>query len=86
MPTDERVPLPTYGVWIPTVGWLKTSKGFYADYNKTVAQEIANRYGRDAKVYFIDTAIADLEASLLEAERLNRIGFMKRIHEVLKVG
>lgn len=70
---DERIPPPTYGVWIPTQGWLKGEKGVYADYHRSVAEQVARRVGSGARVYFVDNAIQDLEQVLLVAEKENTI-------------
>lgn len=67
--TDQQIPLPKYGVWIPGQGWLKGARGVYADLNKAVAKEIAKRIGKGARVYFVDEAIADLEQVLILAEK-----------------
>lgn len=67
---------PMYGVWIYGKGWVKGKDNqAYADYNKEVAQELARRLGNNAKVYFIDPAIVDIENKLLEAEKYKPKGF-----------
>jgi hypothetical protein len=62
-----------YGVWIPGRGWVRGEENrAFADYNKEVAEELAKRLGNYARVYFIDSALVDLENKLLEAERTNK--------------
>jgi len=64
--SDEKVTL--YGIWIPGEGWLK-GKDVFADENLEKANQVARLIGRDARVYFIDQSIIDLERHYLEQER-----------------
>lgn len=59
-----------YGVWIPEKGWVKgaENKALMFD-NKVVALETAKRVKQNAKVYYIDRSLVDIEDKLLEAER-----------------
>ena len=63
--TDER---PMYGVWLPGQGWLRTSDDLFADYNKELAEQVAQRVGQGAVVLFIDDAIIKLEEKYKENE------------------
>ena len=82
----DNIPPITYGVWLPGRGWLKgANHQAFGDTHKEVAEELAFRIGTGAKVYYIDKALVDLEAQLLEAESL-RIPLFKRIHRMLKTG
>lgn len=58
-----------YGVWIPGKGWVRgaENKALMFD-NRLVALETARRVKQDAKVYFIDQSLVDIESKLLEAE------------------
>lgn len=74
-----------YGVWLPSHGWVRGKENkCFADYNKEVAVELAQRLGNHAQVYFIDQSLIDLESMLLMAER-SKLNLFQRIHKVLKV-
>jgi len=73
----ETIPLPMYGVWLRGKGWVRGANNqAYADYNKTVAKQVAQRIGNSAKVYYIDASLVDLEEKLLQAERDNAISWL----------
>lgn len=62
-----------YGVWQPSLGWVKAVKqgggvDAYATLDIEVARRVAQRLGNGARVEFIDDALAMLEADLLKAE------------------
>jgi hypothetical protein len=57
-----------YGIWIPGEGWLK-GKDIFADESLEKANQVARLIGKDARVYFIDQSIIDLERQYLEQER-----------------
>ena len=57
-----------YGIWIPGTGWLK-AKDTLTFTSFIVAEQVAERIGDGAHVYFIDTSLQDLEEKLLEAEQ-----------------
>ncbi len=59
---------PLFGIWLPGTGWLK-AKDTLTFTNITVANQVAERIGDGAHVYFIDTSLQDLEEKLLEAEQ-----------------
>lgn len=74
---------PLYGVWIPGKGWVRGGphNAVFADYNKAIAEELAQRLGQRAKVFFVDNALIDLEEQLLQVEReyhKTRLGFWLR--------
>jgi len=59
-----------YGIWIPGTGWLRgDGERALMFTEKAVAQETARRVGANAKVFFIDNSLVDIEAKLLEAEK-----------------
>lgn len=64
--SDEKVTL--FGIWIPNEGWLK-GKDVFADESLEKTQQVAKLIGRNARVYFIDTAIIDFERQYLEQEK-----------------
>lgn len=61
-------PILYYGVWIPGQGWLKRNNDYVAFDSRQVAEETARRIGQKAKVYYIDSALADLETYFRELE------------------
>jgi len=61
------LPVPTWGVWISNLGWVKGLKGAYATPDKTQARELARRVG--GKVFYIDEVLSDIQQSLLDIER-----------------
>lgn len=65
-------PRPTYGIWIPDVGWLRNSENkVYVDNSKRVARAIAKRLGYGARVEYIETVTSDplVEKKLLSVEK-----------------
>lgn len=81
----EAINKPMYGVWIPGKGWVRGKDNqAYADYNKAVAQELAKRLGNNAKVYFIDEALIDLEPILLREESYKSYSIVMRLFGVKK--
>ena len=68
------IPQPIYGVWIPSKGWVRGADGkAFGDTNKKIAQQLADRLGNGAVVYYIDECLDDLEKLLLETEKENVI-------------
>ena len=61
------LPVPTWGVWILRVGWVRGLKGAYATPDKAQARELARRVG--GVVYYIDEVLSDIQQSLLDIER-----------------
>jgi len=59
---------PLFGIWLHGVGWLK-AKDTLTFTSLVVAEQVAQRIGAGAKVFYIDTSLEDLESKLLEAER-----------------
>lgn len=77
-----------YGIWIPTVGWLRgaESRALMFD-SKIVALQTASRIDNHAQVFYIDQSLVDIEQQLLEAEaKRNQLPLFKRIFQTLKVG
>ena len=68
-----------YGIWLYGKGWLKGNKGTVTFDNYPVAQQVAERMG-NAKVYFIDKSLEDLEQVLLEIEHRSTLSYkVKRL-------
>lgn len=68
--TDKIIPVPMYGIWLKGKGWLRgASNQVYADYHRHVVQETSIRIGNNARVYFVDQSLIDLEEKLLDAEK-----------------
>ena len=58
-----------YGCWIKGKGWVRGEEGRALMFTYwEVAQETARRIG-NAKVYFIDQSLVDIENQLLAAEK-----------------
>lgn len=55
-----------YGVWINGKGWLR-GKDVITFTNVLVANEVAKRVG-NARVFYIDKSLEDIEQLLLQAE------------------
>lgn len=59
-----------YGVWIPGKGWIRGEGARAVMFaHKVVAEQLAQRVRQDAKVYYVDQSLVDIEDKLLEAER-----------------
>lgn len=58
-----------YGVWLLSIGWLRGEGGRALMFeHKQIAEETARRV-KNAKVYFIDQSLVDIEQKLLDAEK-----------------
>lgn len=58
-----------YGVWIPGKGWIRGEGNRALMFaHKVVAEQLAKRVKQNAKVYFVDQSLVDIEGALLEAE------------------
>lgn len=70
MTTQQELSPILYGVWVPKSGWVRgdQAKALMFEY-KFIAEETAKRIRRDAKVYYIDQSLVDIEAELLKAEQ-----------------
>lgn len=68
---DEIIDKPTYGVWIPGKGWVRSGalNAPFTDAKFEVAEQLARRLHHRAQVYYIDNALFDMEDQLLIAER-----------------
>lgn len=70
MDNQENANKHTYGVWIPSEGWVRGKDNkVFADYSISKCNQVARLLGRGARVYFIDPSIVDLEKQYLEQER-----------------
>lgn len=59
-----------YGIWIPGKGWIRGAENKALMFDiQAVAEQTAKRVKQDAKVYYIDQSLVDIEDRLLEAER-----------------
>lgn len=64
-----------YGIWITGKGWLKGKSEITVSFDSfTVAEQTAKRFG-NAKVYFIDKSLEDLENVLLEIEHRKTLSY-----------
>lgn len=70
-----------YGVWVPGQGWLKVNGAAIAFDDKRVAKSTARRVRNNARVEFIDEALRDLEAHLLNVEEQQK---ETGIHKIIK--
>lgn len=65
-------PRPTWGVWIPGIGWLRANTGQpYADTHHGIAASVARRIGHGATAEYIDAALSDtsIEQKFLSVEK-----------------
>jgi hypothetical protein len=58
--------IPMYGVWIKSLGWLRSNGKAFATDNKAIAVETAKRV--NGEVFFIDESLVGLEREFLEME------------------
>ena len=61
-----NLPVPTWGVWVRGIGWVKGTRGAYAIHDKRQARALARQVG--GTVRYIDDSLFDMEQALREVE------------------
>ncbi len=63
---------PIFGIWLPSVGWLKAKDDFIVYSNTAQAQQVAHNVGKGARLYYADSSVVvmdELQRLYLEQEQ-----------------